>query len=109
MKPTKEQIQWLWEQCGLKPPHPNCEEEGHMSVPCGDRYFCLPVELDLNSLFKYAVPLLDGYMMFTGEGGIHFIASKNELNYEAVAKKEEDAIFGAIYKALGGKQCAGLK
>ena len=57
-------------------------------------------EIDLNSLFKFAVPLLDGYMMFTGEGGVHFIATKNGKNYEFVADKEKDAIYGAVWEAI---------
>jgi hypothetical protein len=36
--------------------------------------------------------------MYTGKDGIHFIASKDCMNYEAVGEKEEDAIFMALDK-----------
>jgi len=66
--------------------------------PRGKNYY--PPPIDLNNLFRWGVPLLDSYMMFTGEGGIHFIASKDGLNYEAIAEKEEEALFEALEEAL---------
>ena len=100
----KDELVLFWEWCGLKV---ECEPRTLASglqlsrtwwTPRGDLIFTPPI--DLNNLFRYVKPKLDGYMMFTGEGGIHFIASKDSLNYEAVAEKEEDAIFEACYSAL---------
>lgn len=105
--------QWFWEQCGFR-----IETEVKYGRPVdywiyphkyasdllfGTKRVSSPPPIDFNNLKQYAFPMLDGYMMFTGEGGIHFIASKNGLNYEVVAEREEDAMFGAIYKCLGGK------
>jgi len=60
MEPTKEQIQWFWEQCGFY------YETGNpsVSIPATNPYWIyrggsihstLP-PIDLNNLFKYAVP-----------------------------------------------------
>lgn len=54
MKPTEEQIKAFWEGCGLVPVWGGYGEFSHDN-PDDDE----PVELDLNSLFKYAVPKLD--------------------------------------------------
>ena len=64
-KPTEEQIKEFWEWCGLQPP--KCDIPNHMVVP--PFWHCRPVELDLNNLFKYAVPK-----------AVDIICSKNKLN-----------------------------
>lgn len=60
-----------------------------------------PESLDL--CFKWLVPKLDGWIAFTGEGGVHFIASKNGLNYEIVAETPALALCLAIEKLIGGE------
>ena len=43
-------------------------------------------EGSLDYLFEWAVPKIGGYMLFTGEGGIHCMVSGNGLNHEAIAE-----------------------
>ena len=100
-KPTPEQIQWLWEQCGLKPAHPNCRISGHMSIPDeSGNWWCRPIEVDLNNLFKYAVP-----KTLEKLGKLKTVELVNNAVCDAVENKGEiaDSLFWAIYKALGGK------
>ena len=47
-KPTKEEIKEFWELCGLKR-----NKYGHWELNDGPY---LDIQLDLNNLFKYAVP-----------------------------------------------------
>jgi hypothetical protein len=54
MKPTEEQIKEFWEWCGFKPYKGIC---GYWIPPDNKAADILP-ELDLNNLFKYAVPKL---------------------------------------------------
>ena len=105
MEPTEEREFWEW--CGVTfKPHLSSRGTEYETTeiivyPDGNEYIQYKGEfpnLDLNNLFQYAVPQLDGYMMFTSSDGIHFIASKYGLNYEFVADKEEDAIYGALWK-----------
>lgn len=115
-QPTEEQIKELWEWCGLVYINnpiaagvANSCEAMIADKPLNGWYFPdyakgtsklvsfkETLALDLNNLFKWAVPQLDGYMMFTGEGGVHFIASKGNVKSEAIAEKEELAVFWAI-------------
>jgi len=102
MTPTEVEIKRFWEYCELHYTIPYWVDDNGSLAFYGEVDSELLKSINLNNLFEYAVePKLDGYMMFTGEGGIHFIASKNGLNYEAIAEKEEDAIWQACNKAFG--------
>ncbi len=62
MKPTDKQIRWLWEQCGLVLRKGKILESGLQTfdtweTPEGTITFT--PDIDLNNLFKYAVPELD--------------------------------------------------
>ena len=110
--PTKEQIKWFWEQCGIQ--HMKHQGEDGWIRPDIDFAFSSPPDIDLNNLFKYAVPKIKRF---------HYIAlwivrdavdepqvimwDANLATYEHFySAREEDpalALFRAIYKALGGK------
>ena len=105
MKPTKEQQ--FWERCGLRLINLP-DRGGEQWVDAEGRLIYLDKHLpiDLNNLFKYAVPKL--------EGGIDIAFSKFEdtgwfvrLENQVMTTKDETpalALFWAIYKALGGKE-----
>ena len=58
MKPTKEQEQKFWGLCGLKPiKREGSDEIVRWELPSGGWRFFSP-DIDLNNLFKYAVPQL---------------------------------------------------
>ena len=106
MEPTKEQIKWLWEQCGLQADKLpcliiDCEKERSHAL-CKDCHALYP-DIGLNSLFKYAVPKLDGYIMFASDDGVRVIASSDCMNYEAINENPALALFWAIFQCLGGK------
>ncbi len=122
MKPTKEQIREFWEQCGLRyecydsPASPNM---GGAWVDANGKFanFDEPSEMppiDLNNLFKYAVPKLPSNMpvmfsYFMGEAEAIFPAyfpDEEDLMSEPLSVKDSDpalALFWAIYKAFGDK------
>ena len=59
MEPTQEQIKEFWEWCGFKPPdmtrvHWHAKRPDFTDMPDGT----WPPDIDLNNLFKYAVPKL---------------------------------------------------
>jgi len=62
MNPTREQIQWVWEKCGFTevPKYGGSDySEILWRSPIGSHSESLPL-IDLNNLFKYAVPKLEG-------------------------------------------------
>ena len=122
-QPTKEQIQWFWERCGFVGDYlplidhsvdPPQMYAGHWCFLFPDgtsvRVGHLP-PIDLNNLFKYAVPKM-GYV------NIQFSDQYSDVipQFSATASirfadnhiwADEDpalALFWAIYKALGGAQ-----
>ena len=56
--PTQEQIKEFWEWCGFLYGEPN---EKTVTYPNGMEYY--PPDVDLNNLFKYAVPKLFNWSM----------------------------------------------
>ena len=54
MKPTDEQIQWLWEQCGLNYTEPYWVDDLGNVAFYGEVHSELLGSIDLNNLFKYA-------------------------------------------------------
>ena len=112
VEPTQAEMQEFWEKCGLKKPPQSCKEKDHMQVPMGKEdygdYYCIPVPVDLNNLFKYAVPKL-------GRGwGIRFGDTYDKEFYCGVGRMGESgdatfnkdpalALFWAIKEALNEK------
>ena len=129
-KITEEKIKWFWEQCGLSPiemrygywddgghfcemqsnPYSKGKQEHHHEEQCylvskgkyGEYWEIVP-PIDLNSLFQYAVPRVINILMAEQE-------CSEELAYDILFKKwgqighDADALFRAIFKALGGRQ-----
>ena len=106
MKPTKEQIQWLWEQCGFE-----YSDDWSSTCPYKDPQGVILHSwkgIDLNNLWKYAVPTVIDRIMTEQECssdvayGILFKKwlQELELNIPHAAL----ALFWAIYKCLGGKE-----
>ncbi len=116
MKPSDKQVQWLWEQCGFKLKE-DWKRKGYhyeRTVKCPNWIYPdnpyweygeshLP-RIDLNSLFKYAVPKLENRIGYkeTFKLLTTWVARILEDNrFEDSA----DYLFELIYKALGGKEC----
>lgn len=122
-EPTKEQIQWFWEQCGIINRDDRLLEQGIMHLweyPDFELYqYDLPL-IDLNNLFKYAPSYIVGINFRYFPGGVEceityiteagfdtenvFLANTKEEGYteENSRRKSALALFWAIYKALGG-------
>ncbi len=118
-EPTKEQIQWFGEQCGFKHnipfpelakrkdiPHPERFEKEQWYIPgiyCGSE-----PELDLNNLFKYAVPVFIAKVMAEQECSCDFayaVLFKRWLQeLELDIPNATGTLFKVLYKALGGKE-----
>ena len=113
MIPTKEQ--WFWEQCGVQP-----TKRKTWIKESADwlRYDYYP-PIDLNNLFKYAVPKLKEVdlefdMSFKEDTGGRMceVILQNSWQYpdghETIYYHKDydpaQALFWAIYKALGGKE-----
>jgi hypothetical protein len=107
MEPTQEQIKWFWEQCGFtwwETAEAWCFGKYEVSRE-------LP-PIDLNSLFKYAVPKLSQYSFYMNElpwvrvtAGVikppHGKYTGRENIYVIEDKDPALALFWAIYKAFG--------
>ena len=102
-EPTAEEIKEFWERCGFRVAHikDSFAVDEHWAIQNSydevvwDGYK-LEDSIDLNNLFNFAVPKLDGYIMFTSEGGVKFIASYNCMNYEATNQDPALAVFRAL-------------
>lgn len=119
---TKEQEQELWEWCGFTRLEPG--KDGYHFVATGKewnwmapgktrRFESVPFlpRIDLNSLFKWAVPKLANYSMYKGlEPGVpvfgQHIAKVWSLTHgygEAYSEDPADALFEAIYEVIHEK------
>lgn len=94
-QPTKEQLQWFWEQCGFKQ-----KDKGWVfpDLRVTEKFPCSLPPIDLNSLFKYAVPTLKDICEDWWDVIVEW-AKDITGNYE----KDTLALFWAVFKALGGK------
>ena len=113
MEPTKEQIKWLWEQCEWhKEKHP--KGNWYMWYAPDGRFVDnhLP-PIDLNNLFKYAVPKLKevgfNVEICTTTSPTQFRTAIKDRGFSLVGRLVWDddpaiALFWAIYKCLGGKK-----
>ena len=117
MEPTKEEIKWLWEQCRAR-----CIKCNKLIKVKSQRInsdcccYSYELDLDLNSLFKYAVPKLQDLgeiaFCYVAWGWRIFIIPDSRIKTPHInACHSEDihddpalALFWAIYKAFGGKQ-----
>ena len=98
MEPTKEQIKWFWEQCGIGTDR---YQDGVWLERIGEgRYLAHPI--DLNNLFKYAVPK-DKALMLSRFPTRDFWTAKIGATIQARDKDPALVLFWAIYKALGGE------
>ena len=115
MKPTDEQKQWLWEQCGFvwklayhdfyELESPLKEQFALTASSIGDIKYYPPI--DLNNLFQYAVPKLDLEQIILQpetDGSWYCGVVVHSDLFEAEDKDPALALFWAIYKALGGKE-----
>ena len=117
-QPTKEQIQWLWEQCGWRDYYPLGFRNG-WADPEGNFHSELP-PIDLNNLFWYAVPKFTHYDIWCatrwGEATKSVVPDYHcakvvlgwyDREYRVKVEKGDTpalALFWAIYKAFGGKE-----
>jgi len=103
-EPTQEQVKELWEWCGFR----LADGSGYLLAECPIEYplgFHLPI-IDLNNLFKYAVPKDADVQVSTGRG------LAGEINrwvvaigisgkwYRAEDKDAALALFWAIYEVI---------
>ena len=110
-QPTKEQLQWFWEQCGFvyeKSQTRSIDIRARWTAPDGYITDELP-SIDLNNLFKYTVPklipqLYEGSEVF--EVYYYFGSWRARLTFDAEkyywAEADDPALalFWAIYSAL---------
>ena len=100
---AKEQTQWFWEQCGFKIAWSDAYGSTGWEDPNGHYCFDLPMDIDLNTLFQYAVPKLDYWNV--GSSGDSQYAGwariKGGICQLAIWDNPALALFWAIYKALG--------
>jgi len=106
MNPTEEQIREFWKRCGVKP----------TKLKTGVNYHGTPIPytatlyppIDLNNLFKYAVPKLSNEATFDRveislpTGKMEFWV-KLVARHQSVVEKDKDpalALFWAIYKVI---------
>ena len=100
-QPTKEQIQWFWEQC------PVVKDESNINFAHG--YPCYD---SLDDLFKYAVPKVELIDLTTKRAFTMPIPEKDgyfaSASLGAITQCEQNndpalALFWAIHQAFGGK------
>lgn len=108
-KPTEEQIKEFWEWCGLKYTCPYWVDENGDCALYGEYYSELLSSINLNNLFKYALPELlffivefnctstDGNCVVTLED---FYLAQPVKKYQAENKNPALALFWAIYKLI---------
>ena len=111
MKPTEEQIKKFWEWCGFTIgdyPEPKVAPDEKAWYDPSGQFFCglhnmLPI--DLNNLFKYAVPKLgdiDGFAVWESTDGWvwEIIDQMAEAAAEGIDKDPALALFWAIWKVI---------
>ena len=112
MIPTDKQKQWLWEQCGWE-----YDSEFDYWYPPGSpkvrgfyiTYRSFEMDIDLNNMFKYAVDWneVETIQFSYGDDGHHcWLYMKKPVGkpFWGNGLTDEDALFWAISKALGGKE-----
>jgi hypothetical protein len=114
MEPSKEQIKEFWEWCGFKKlDNPTADVKWAYCYPDGNLYsFKSFPPIDLNNLFKWAVPKL---INKDGQGGVAFrqypdglmcvIALESQTGFDEhkIFRADKDpalALFWAIYKVI---------
>lgn len=106
MKPTKEQIRWLWEQCEFT----IYVDGGYITwyYHNGKIFGFEPPTIDLNNLFKYAVPVVIDKIMAEQECSsdvAYAILFKRWLQeLELNIQKPALTLYQVCYEALGGKE-----
>ena len=109
-----------WDECGRfcemqSNPHSKGKQEHHDEELCylvshnefGEYWEIVP-PIDLNNLFKYRpkniIAIYIDFELEVEEAHVHLIMADGQ-SYWAISdiEKPEDAVFEAIYKALGGK------
>lgn len=109
-EPTEWQVKELWEWCGLNSKHEfvpigfdgmkECKKCGEM-YPNPVRSHCPYPEIDLNNLFKYAVPLLDRGEVQVYPGKVSYaIAQKGDKYCVHSHKDPALALFWAAREVL---------
>lgn len=120
-QPTKEQVRKFWEKCGFKP-QPNAWGDTYWLYPDKLRTTALP-PIDLNNLFKYAVPkminfhsmghpftvsLISGWGEWSGDYGCEITNPTNwkegchSSRYSLAFNQDPAlALFWACYQAFG--------
>ncbi len=98
-QPTEAQIKEFWEWCGFEC-YSTALEDLWFRMPGDESYKLLPI--DLNNLFKYAVPKLDGFKLFAqAECPDMVFAEARTVNryFKAGDKDPALALFWAIWEA----------
>jgi hypothetical protein len=103
--PTQEQIQRFWGWCGIE--HRYIQGEGLSHKLKGDWFYGTPI-LDLNNIFKYAVPrLMNRYQLYIDFGislyDVTLIECTDNTIHKAINTCESDlalALFWAINELI---------
>ena len=112
-EPTKEQIKWFWEQCGFYQHSSSYHFEKTEKVldwctPEGAVIYQVSLKgmlprIDLNNLFEYAVPNNWSIDFYFGIAHNCIIALPSGKEFDGSGRSYSEALFWAIYKALGGE------
>jgi hypothetical protein len=114
VEPADKQIQWFWEQCGIENRFEGDTGTWYYHYPDGQCDIESP-PIDLNNLFKYAVPKLElkfQYLLRSmGSDGhmarviaLHPKPFTPRVKAEVWNKDPALALFWAIYRAFGGEE-----
>ena len=96
-EPTKEQIKKFWEKCGLHYTVPYWLDKNDALAFYGEVYSELLRNLDLNNLFKYAVPLV---LAKIGRDNLLKLVSDALCGAIRLKVKFEDTLFWAIWEVI---------
>ena len=102
-QPTKEQIQWFWEQCADE--WFSFNEDKHRQYRFGAIWTVDEPPIDLKNLEKYAFPLMKKVSIYIKNEYLGKKRNKVRVMYkgsfyDGESEYLEDAAFEAIYKAL---------
>jgi hypothetical protein len=105
-QPTQEQIKEFWEWCGIVRYIENGLE--HWKLKDKNEFVSYyPLSTDLNNLFKYAVPKLEGIKLITNDApsGDRFFNATTHYGRDKKTITNEDpalALYWAIWEVIHG-------
>lgn len=106
-QPTREQIRKFWEWCGFKwHDVPKVPGTSYWTKPNGKFHGFEPPRIDLNNLFKYAVPKLTYFQLESdsSNGTIEAIACYGKKEEHSNNVNPALALFWVIWEVINNEQ-----